>query len=72
MSFKSVNSFGTFPTDSTQGQDERHMYSKVSEEDIDDSASDGLLNEHAQDGVKQAEAVTLAWTQNSLAAAYIL
>ncbi|OJD28772.1 siderophore iron transporter mirb [Diplodia corticola] len=29
-------------------------------------------NEHAQDGVTQAEAITLVWTKTSLGAAYIL
>lgn len=46
--------------------------SKVPAEVIDQSAGEELPNEAAQDGVMQAEAITLSWTKKSLAAAYIL
>ena len=36
------------------------------------SADEELPDETAQDGVRQAEAITLSWTKTSLGAAYIL
>jgi hypothetical protein len=40
--------------------------------DVDDKASDDASEEHMQDGVKQAEALTMAWTKKSLGLAYAL
>lgn len=45
---------------------------KDPKESIADRDSDELPNEHAQHGVKMVEAVTLAWTKQTLATAYIL
>ncbi|KAL1307032.1 hypothetical protein AAFC00_005657 [Neodothiora populina] len=45
---------------------------KLPEEVVDQAAALDLPNEHAQAGVKQAEAITLSWTKWSLGSAYIL
>lgn len=43
-----------------------------SSEDVNLKDHDDLPNQHAQHGVQMVEAVTLAWTKKTLAAAYIL
>ncbi|KKY14942.1 putative mfs siderophore [Phaeomoniella chlamydospora] len=45
---------------------------KIPAEVVDQAANEELPNEAAQDGVTQAEAITLSWTKTSLGAAYIL
>ena len=47
--------------------------SKVPAEAVNQTPSEELQpNEHAQDGVTQAEAITLTWTKTSLGLAYAL
>ncbi|KAJ9191277.1 hypothetical protein DTO164E3_8904 [Paecilomyces variotii] len=46
--------------------------SKLPAEKVDDAVNDQLPDESAQNGVTQAEAITLSWTKTSLGAAYIL
>ncbi|KAJ9295821.1 hypothetical protein DTO271G3_5844 [Paecilomyces variotii] len=46
--------------------------SKLPAEKVDDTVNDQLPDESAQNGVTQAEAITLSWTKTSLGAAYIL
>lgn len=48
------------------------IHPKGPAEEVHSVATDNLPNEKAQDGVTQAEAITLTWTRSSLAAAYIL
>lgn len=46
--------------------------SKLPDEVVDHAISEHLPDETAQDGVANAEAMTLSWTKTSLGAAYIL
>lgn len=46
--------------------------SKTAIADVDDKSSNAAPDEHMQDGVKQAEALTQAWTKKSLGVAYAL
>ena len=46
--------------------------SKTAIADVDDKFSNATPDEHMQDGVKQAEALTQAWTKKSLGVAYAL
>ena len=46
--------------------------SKTATADVDDKFSNAGTDEHMQDGVKQAEALTQAWTKKSLGVAYAL
>jgi hypothetical protein len=45
---------------------------KTAHTDVDDNSSNAASDEHMQDGVKQAEALTMAWTKKSLGLAYAL
>jgi len=45
---------------------------KTANTDVDDRSSNAASDEHMQDGVKQAEALTMAWTKKSLGLAYAL
>jgi len=45
---------------------------KTAVADVDDKFSNAASDEHMQDGVKQAEALTMAWTKKSLGLAYAL
>ena len=45
---------------------------KTALSDVDDKFSNAASDEHMQDGVKQAEALTMAWTKKSLGLAYAL
>ena len=45
---------------------------KTALSDVDDKFSNAGTDEHMQDGVKQAEALTQAWTKKSLGVAYAL
>ena len=56
-----------------------HMHNQIAEPDtktavadVDDKFSNAGTDEHMQDGVKQAEALTQAWTKKSLGVAYAL
>lgn len=49
-----------------------HPDSKTAIADVDDKFSNAASDEHMQDGVKQAEALTMAWTKKSLGLAYAL
>ena len=49
-----------------------HPDSKTAIADVDDKFSNAASYEHMQDGVKQAEALTMAWTKKSLGLAYAL
>lgn len=40
--------------------------------DVHDKLSDSSSEEHMQDGVKDAEALTMSWTKKSLGLAYAL
>jgi hypothetical protein len=53
--------------DQTADQD-----AKTRDADIQDKASNDMPREHMQDGVKQAEALTMSWTKKSLGLAYTL
>ena len=46
--------------------------SKTAVTDVDDKSSHAASDERMQDGVKQAEALTMAWTKKSLGLAYAL
>jgi hypothetical protein len=46
--------------------------SKTAVADVDDKLSNDAPEERMQDGVKQAEALTQAWTKKSLGFAYAL
>ncbi|KAF2136004.1 uncharacterized protein K452DRAFT_292761 [Aplosporella prunicola CBS 121167] len=67
----SSSSPGTASSATTTGE---HDVKDHAEVDVNQTPSEDLNapNEAAQDGVKQAEAVTLTWTKGSLAAVYIL
>lgn len=59
------------PTEPAEASAEQDL--KVPEEAVNQTPGEDLQpNENAQDGVTQAEAITLTWTKTSLAAAYIL
>jgi len=45
---------------------------KTANADVDDNSSNAASDEQMQDGVKQAEAITMAWTKKSLGLAYAL
>lgn len=53
--------------DTTAGHD-----GKGRDVNIDDNTSDDASSEHMQEGVKQAEALTMSWTKKSLGLAYAL
>jgi hypothetical protein len=48
--------------------DESNLQASRADQDLDKSVPD----ENAQQGVRQAEAITLTWSKKSLAAAYLL
>jgi len=45
---------------------------KSRDANVDDTTSDDASSEHMQEGVKQAEALTMSWTKKSLGLAYAL
>lgn len=45
---------------------------KTRDVDVDDSISDDASSTSKQEGVKQAEALTMSWTKKSLGLAYAL
>lgn len=45
---------------------------KARDVDVDDSVSDDSSSTNKQEGVKQAEALTMSWTKKSLGLAYAL
>ena len=49
-----------------------HPDPKGPAEEVHSVATDTVPNEEAQDGVTQAEAITLTWTKTSLGAVYTL
>ena len=48
------------------------LHSKIPTTAVDQSVNEGRPNEEAQNGVTQAEAITLTWTKTSLGFAYVL
>jgi hypothetical protein len=47
-------------------------HSKIPEAAVEQSVNEVRPNEEAQNGVTQAEAITLTWTKTSLGCAYVL
>lgn len=45
---------------------------KTRNADVNDKTSDDVSTENMQEGVKQAEALTMSWTKRSLGLAYAL
>lgn len=45
---------------------------KTRDMDVDDNTSDDASTKYMQEGVKQAEALTMSWTRQSLGLAYAL
>ncbi|KAK2795225.1 hypothetical protein FQN52_006155 [Onygenales sp. PD_12] len=69
--FQSADS-PTTENSSSSPDSESMAGSKEAAEDVHPDAGDKLPDEKAQNGVMQAEAMTLIWTKKSLALAYIL
>ena len=68
---------GTFDSTAFASSDAVHdqtaeFNGKTANADVDDHSSNAASDEHMQDGVKQAEALTMAWTKKSLGLAYAL
>ena len=63
---------GAFASDEAMYDQTVHPDSKTAITDVDDKHSSAASDEHMQDGVKQAEALTQAWTKKSLGLAYAL
>jgi hypothetical protein len=68
---------GTFTSTAFASGDAMHdqteeFNGKTANADVDDNSSNAASDEQMQDGVKQAEAITMAWTKKSLGLAYAL
>ena len=53
-------------------QDPERYPSKTANEEVTDQSSEEVPNEAAQDGVTEAEAITLTWNKWSMIATYVL
>jgi len=61
-----------FATNEAMHDQSTQLDGKTANTDVDDRSSNAASDEHMQDGVKQAEALTMAWTKKSLGLAYAL
>lgn len=72
MAHEQASGSSAFASDSQMQNQIAEPDSKTAIADVDDKFSNVASDEHMQDGVKQAEALTMAWTKKSLGLAYAL